>query len=188
MRRSAQACLEAECMDVLEAIKGRRSIRAYKNEEVPAQIVQKLIEAACWAPSAGNIQPWEFIIVRKREIKRRLAEAALGQTFIEEAPVVIVVCANENRIVQRYGIRGKELYCVQDTAAAVQNIHLAAYSLGLGTCWVGAFDEEEARKILETPREIRPVAVVPVGHPAESPTAPNRRPQNEIVHYETFGE
>jgi len=173
-------------MDVLEAIKGRRSIRAFKSEDVPPEIVEKLIDAARWAPSAGNIQPWEFIIVRNPEIKRNLAKAALNQSFIEEAPVVIVVCADEVRSSQGYGVRGKTLYCIQDTAAATQDIHLAAYSLGLGTCWVGAFNEEEARKILEIPQGVRPVAIIPVGYPAEKPPARNRRPLNQIIHYEKF--
>ena len=178
--------VEGEIMNVLEAIKGRRSIRAFKSQNVSAKIIKKLVDAALWAPSAGNIQPWEFIIVRKPEIKRRLAEAALGETFIEEASVVIVVCANENRSSQGYGIRGKTLYCIQDTAAAIQNIHLAAYSLGLGTCWIGAFREEETREILNIPHGVRPVAIVPAGYPAESPSLPSRRPISQIVHYETF--
>jgi len=173
-------------MDVLEAIKGRRSIRAFKRKKVTQETVEKLLDAARWAPSAGNIQPWEFIVIRKPEIKRALAEAALDQTFIEEAPVVIVVCANENRSSQGYGVRGKTLYCIQDTAAAIQNIHLAAYSLGLGACWVGAFREEEVGEILKIPQGIRPVAIVPVGYPAETPPPRNRRPMSQIVHYETF--
>ncbi|RLI40454.1 nitroreductase family protein, partial [Candidatus Bathyarchaeota archaeon] len=127
-----------------------------------------------------------FIIVRNPEIKRNLVKAALNQSFIEEAPVVIVVCADEIRSSQGYGVRGKTLYCIQDTAAATQNIHLAAYSLGLGTCWVGAFNEEEARKILEIPQGVRPVAIIPVGYPAEKPPARNRRPLNQIIHYEKF--
>jgi nitroreductase len=173
-------------MDVLEAIKGRRSIRAYKGDNVSSEIVQKLIEAATWAPSAGNIQPWEFIIVRNPEIKRKLTEAALDQTFIEEAPVVIVVCANEVRSSQGYGTRGKTLYCLQDTAAAIQNIHLTAYSLGLGTCWIGAFREEEARKILKIPEGVRPIAIIPIGYADETRSPRNRRPLNQIVHYEMF--
>lgn len=173
-------------MDVAEAIKGRRSIRAFKSKEVSQETVEKIVDAALRAPSAGNIQPWEFIIIRESEIKRRIAEAALNQTFIEEAPVVIVVCANENRSSQGYGIRGKSLYCIQDTAAAIQNLHLVAYSLGLGTCWIGAFREEEAREILKIPHGVRPVAIVPVGYPAESPSPRSRRPITEIVHYETF--
>jgi nitroreductase len=173
-------------MDVFEAIKGRRSIRAYKAVDVPEETVEKLIDAARWAPSAGNIQPWEFIVVRNPEIKRRLAEAALGQSFIEEAPVVIVVCADEERSARGYGVRGRTLYCIQDTAAAIQNIHLAAYALGLGTCWVGAFREDEARRILGIPEGIRPVAIIPVGFPAESPAPRSRRPLKQIIHYEKF--
>ena len=173
-------------MDVLEAIKGRRSIRIFKKQDIPAEIAEKLIEAARWAPSAGNIQPWEFIIVRKPEIKKKLAEAALNQSFIKEAPVVIVVCANEFRSSKGYGFRGKTLYCIQDTAAAIQNIHLTAYALGLGSCWVGAFREEKAREILNIPNGIRPVALIPIGYPARRPKPRSRRLIKEIVHYETF--
>lgn len=173
-------------MDVLEAIKGRRSVRAFRPDDVPNAVVEQLIDAARWAPSAGNIQPWEFIIVRNPELKRKLAEAALGQRFIEEAPVVIVVCANEIRSTQGYGMRGKNLYCIQDTAAAIQNLLLTAYSMGLGTCWVGAFREEEAKKALRIPEGIRPVAIIPIGYPAESPTAPAKRSLKQIIHYETY--
>ena len=173
-------------MDLFEAIKSRRSVRAFTREEVTKEEVEKLIDAARWAPSAGNIQPWEFIVVRKPEIKRRLSVAALRQTFIEEAPVVIVVCANQIRSGRGYGARGVNLYCLQDTAAATQNIHLAATALGLATCWVGAFKEEEAKKTLNLPEGVRPVAIIPVGHPARKSMARSRRPLSEIIHYETY--
>jgi nitroreductase len=173
-------------VDVFGAIKGRRSIRAFKRCNVSDEDVEKLVEAAMWAPSAGNIQPWEFVIIRKPDIKKRLVEAAWEQSFIEEAAVVIVVCANENRSSQRYRDRGKTLYCIQDTAAATQNIHLAAYSLGLGTCWVGAFKEPEVSRILNVPQGIRPVAIVPVGYAAESPSPRTRRSMEQVVHHETF--
>ena len=174
-------------MDVIDAIKGRRSVRAFSSEKnVSEGTVETLIDAARWAPSAGNIQPWEFVVVRGQEIKKRLAEAAFNQSFIEEAPVVIVVCADENRSSDGYGQRGKTLYCIQDTAAAIQNIHLAAYSLGLGTCWVGAFREEKASEILKAPPGIRPIALIPVGHPSKIPASRRKRDLGEIVHYETF--
>ena len=173
-------------MDVLEVIKERRSIRSFKEQDVKKEDIEMLIEAARWAPSAGNTQPWEFVIVRRPDLKKELAEAALSQGFVEDAPIVIVVCANENRSFQSYGIRGKTLYCIQDTAAALQNIHLVAHSLGLGTCWIGAFNEEEAAKILKVPNGVRPVAIVPIGYPAESPAPRNRWSINQIVHYETF--
>jgi len=174
-------------VDVFEAIKSRRSVRAFTNEPVSEEEVVKLIDTARWAPSAGNIQPWEFVVVRDSEIKRGLSAAALDQTFIEEAPVVIVVCANHLRSARGYGSRGVNLYCLQDTAAATQNMLLAAHALRLATCWVGAFQEEEARKVLHIPSGIRPVAIIPVGHPAEKPEVPERRPLSEIVHHETFG-
>jgi nitroreductase len=175
-----------EVVDVFEAVKGRRSIRVFRRNDVSFEDVQKLIDAATWAPSAGNIQPWEFIIIRKHYTKKRLAAAAWDQAFIEVAPVVIVVCANENRSSRRYGDRGKMLYCIQDTAAAIQNIHLAAYCLGLGTCWVGAFKEEEVRQVLNVPQGIRPVSIIPVGYPARSASSRSRRPVNEVVHEETY--
>lgn len=173
-------------MDLFEAIKQRRSIRAYTEENVSEEEVKKLIEAARWAPSAGNIQPWEFVIVRDAEVKQKLAAAALNQTFIEEAPVVIVVCADEAQSSQGYGSRGVTLYCLQDTAAATQNILLAAHALGLSTCWVGAFREELVRKSLNALLNVRPIAIIPVGHAAEEPRAPSRKALKEIVRHETF--
>lgn len=173
-------------MDLFEAIKGRRSVRAFTQENVSEEEIEKIIDAARWAPSAGNLQPWEFIVVRKPEIKRRLSIAALHQAFIEEAPVVIVVCANQLRSGRGYGARGVHLYCLQDTAAATQNLLLAAHALGLATCWVGAFREEEARKALNLPEGVRPVAIIPVGYPAERPMARSRRPLSKIIHYETY--
>jgi nitroreductase len=173
-------------MELSEAIKGRKSIRAFKKQDVPEEIVEKLIDAATWAPSAGNIQPWEFVIVRKPAIKKKLAQAALNQTFIEEVPVVIVVCANEKRSSMGYDLRGKTLYCIQDTAAATQNILLTAYSLGLGTCWIGAFNEDKAKEAVNAPEGVRPVAIIPMGYPNEAPSQRNRRPISQIMHHESF--
>ena len=172
-------------MDLSKAIKGRRSIRAYKKEDVPEEIVDKLVEAASWAPSAGNIQPWVFVVVRKPGNKVPLAEAA-GQAFIAEASVVIVVCANEERSSLGYGFRGKSLFCIQDTAAAIQNMLLTGHSLGLGTCWIGAFDEDEARKAIRAPVGMRPVAIIPVGYADEAPAPRRRRPVAQIVVHESF--
>lgn len=173
-------------MDVLEAIKNRRSIRAFTGDKVPDEKVRILIDAARWAPSAGNIQPWDFVVVRDPVTKRRLSAAALDQKFIEEAPVVIVVCADKNRSGWRYGRRGVNLYCLQDTAAATQNMLLAACALGLGACWIGAFREGEVAMILKAPKAVRPVAIVPVGHPAEKSSAPQKRSIGEITHYESL--
>jgi len=172
-------------MEISEAIKRRRSIRTFKRKDVSEKMVEILIDSARHAPSAGNIQPWEFVIVRKQNRKRKLANAA-HQAFVEDAPVIIVVCANENLSSVGYGIRGKTLFCIQDTAAAIQNILLVAYSIGLGTCWVGAFNEDETKKALQAPRGIRPIAMITVGYPENVPLLRERKPLNQIIHHEKF--
>ena len=174
-------------MDVFEAIKNRRSIRVFTPEEVSEEEIEKIIDAGRHAPSAGNIQPWEFIVIRDSRTKRKLSEAALDQRFLEAVPVVIVVCANELRSSRGYGSRGTTLYCLQDTAAAIQNMLLAACALNLGTCWVGAFREEDARKILNIPKGVRPIALIPIGHPAKEPKMRVKRSVSDFVHYETYG-
>lgn len=173
-------------MNVFEAIRGRRSIRSFASEPVDEKDLKKILEAAIAAPSAGNRQPWEFVVVKNPEQKRKLADAAFGQSFIEEAPVAIVVCANAPRTARVYGNRGEDLYCIQDTAAAIQNINLAAYALGYGTCWVGAFDERRVAEIIGCPAGVRPVAIIPIGKPAEKPDPTPRLPLTKVVHQERF--
>jgi len=129
----------------------------------------------------------EFIVVKDEKIKERLAEAALGQMWMTTAPVIVVVCANLERSASRYGERGRNLYAIQDTAAAIENMLLAAHALGYGACWVGAFDEEEVRRILSIPHGLRPVALIPIGKPAEEPSIPYRRSLKDIVHKDVFG-
>jgi nitroreductase len=173
-------------MSLSDAIINRRSIRTYKKQELPKATVEKLLEAARQAPSAGNVQPWKFVVAQSQKMKESVSEAAYGQKSLLEASVIIVVCADEKRAEESYGQRGKSLYCIQDTAAAIQNILLSACSLGLGTCWIGAFEEAEVKKAINAPKEVRPVALIPVGYPNESPKARLRRPLTEIVHWETF--
>lgn len=173
-------------MRVFDAVKNRRSVRTFRKQELPQGTIDQLIDAARLAPSAGNAQPWAFIIARTHETKQALSAAAFGQRSLEEAAVVIVVCADQKRAEESYGLRGKTLYCIQDTAAAIENLLLTACGLGLGTCWIGAFREGEIRKVINAPPEMRPVALIPVGYPNESPTPRARRPVGEIVHNETF--
>jgi nitroreductase len=174
-------------MDVFDAIKSRRSIRAFQEKEIPEEFIEKILDSARWAPSAGNIQPWEFIIVKDKELKMRLAEAAYGQYFIAEAPVVIVVCTNIRKSSSRYGIRGETLYSIQDAAAATQNILLSIHALGLGACWIGAFSEEKVSLIFNIPKYVRPVAILPIGYPKEKPTPPYKRRMDEITFFEKYG-
>ncbi len=174
-------------MDLQDAISKRRSIRTYKNQPLSQGVLEALLEAARQAPSAGNIQPWEIVVASTSQTKHALSQAAYEQTSIEEGSVVLVVCADERRAAQRYGERGRTQYCLQDTAAAIQNILLTACSMGLGTCWIGAFKEKEVAKVIHAPPGVRPVALIPVGYPNESPPARPRRSVSEIMHIERLG-
>lgn len=167
-------------MDILKTIKERRSIYKFQKKEISEEIINKLIEALIWAPSAGNLQSRKFYFVFNEEIKSRLEEAALGQNSITRAPLVVVGCTN-NEIGKWYGERGKKLYSICDVSASIQNMMLLAAGLGLGSVWLGAFNEKEVAKILNLPRNLHPIAIVPVGYPAEKPLPPPRVPKEEAV-------
>lgn len=172
-------------MDFWHVIDQRRSVRAFDPvAEVPPETVERLLEAAVRAPSAGNRQPWHFYVVRDATLRQGLAAAAYGQDFVAQAPVAIVVCADAEQSAGRYGDRGRELYCLQDTAAATEHILLAAVALGLGGCWVGAFDERQAAHVLNLPVRHRPVAILPIGRPAgHSSGGTGRRPLEAVASY-----
>jgi nitroreductase len=180
-------------MEVFESIVSRHSVRSYEKKDVPNEFIGQMLEAAIRAPSAGNVQPWEFIVVKDFGIKKELASAALKQKHIDEAPVIIVVCANPEKSADRYGERGKSLYCIQDTAAAIENMLLVANSLGLGTCWIGAFEEDKVRNILNIPQKLKPVALITVGFPfayqkPTTETVTSRIPFESITSINKYGE
>lgn len=162
-------------MELTQAIKKRRSIRKFKRDSIPYESIREALEAAMHAPSAGNLQSRYFYVVSDQTLRKRLAAAAYDQNFIKQAPVVVVVCT-DHRIQTTYGERGITLYAIMDCAAAIQNMLLCAYSLGLGSCWVGAFHEQEVTKLLNIPLHLRPVSIVPLGYPNESPAPPPKMP------------
>ncbi len=167
-------------MTVLQVIKERRSIRRFQSKPIPKDLVDQLIESLIWAPSAGNLQSRKFCFIYNKHIKEQLVKSAWGQSFIAEAPLVVVCCA-DHRIGTYYGSRGKELYALQDVAASIQNLLLVAHELGLATVWIGAFQEEGVTEILKLPSYLRPVAIIPVGYPAEHPIAPRRMPKEKAI-------
>jgi nitroreductase len=167
-------------MDVREAIRKRRSVRDFLDREIPHAIVEQLEEALIQAPSAGNLQSRKFYFVKDPAVKNRLVRAALGQRFIARAPLVVVGCADA-RISRRYGERGVFLYSIQDVSVSIMNMMLAATAAGLGTVWVGAFDEEGVAGVLDLPGHLRPVAIVPVGYPKSVPSPPPRVTREEAI-------
>jgi nitroreductase len=171
----------------MECIRERRSVRDYKPDPIPEGIVKEIIEAATHAPSSGNVQDWEFIVIKNLETKTKIAAAAWEQDFIARAPVVLVVCSDLDRVSAAYGTRGETLYSIQNTSAAIQNLLLAAWEKELGSCWVGAFNESTLRDILVLPTNIRPLAIITLGYPAGVSKKPRRRSVKEVLHMERWG-
>lgn len=171
-------------MDVHQAIKIRRSVREYKPDPVPEEKLKKVLEAARLAPSARNNQSRKFIVVKDAEKRKELAQAANDQSFIGEAPVVIVAVALEPDYIMSCEVPA---YAV-DLAIAVDHMTLAAAEEGLGTCWIGAFNQEEVKKVLKIPEKYKVVTLFPLGFPADKPGEKRRKNLEEIVSYENFKE
>ena len=179
-------------MELMEAIKGRRSIRKYKPDPVPDGMLQKVLEAVRWAPSWANTQCWEFIVVRDGEMKAELAgtlpKTNSALSSMTEAPLVIVLCGKKGVSGFKKGepatVKGDWL--MFDTGIAMQNLCLAAYGLGLGTVVIGIFDHKKAEEILGVPQNVEVVAMTPLGYPASEGSAPRRKEISEFVHYEKY--
>jgi nitroreductase len=176
------------CETLSRVIKKRRSVRKYLTKEVPDRVLEWVFDAARHAPSAGNYQPWEFIVIRNEETKKDIVAASYNQNWMLEAPVFIVACINIRLAAAVYGDRGARLYGIQAVAAAIDNIILMAEALELGTCWVGAFAEVVVARVLECPEYVRPCAIITLGYPSEEPKMPPKQSIQEFVHIEKFGE
>jgi nitroreductase len=171
-------------MDFSKVIKKRHCVRKFDStKDITAKQIKQILEAARLAPSEGNLQPWIFIIIKKQEIKQKLSEAALGQTVLEEASIVVITCIDLDIASGRYGARGKNLYSIQSTALATYNLWLLAVDLGLAACWIGVFDENKVKEILSLDDNLRPVVIMPVGFSAEKPFITDRKSIDEISKY-----
>jgi nitroreductase len=170
-------------MDILEVIKTRRSVRKYKPKAILDEDLEKILTAAQLAPSAGNKQPWRFIVVRDTETKLKLGEIARDQTWISDAGVIIIALAMDKNSPEVY-----ERWVERDVMTAVEHMVLTAWSLGLGSCWIGAFYEDQVKKLLDIPDEMTVINLLPIGVPDHSPEARGRKPLNEIFHEGKYGE
>lgn len=169
-------------MNVFEAIKTRRSIRSFADQVIEEQKLNKVLDAGRLAPSAGNMQEWKFIVVRDKETKEKLATAANNQRFVAKADVIIVGCAT---IADKIMTCGQYTYPI-DLAIAMDHMSLQAVEEGLGTCWIGAFEEDEVKKILGIPPEIRVVELMPLGYPLLVPEPRSRKKLEEIIAYDRW--
>jgi len=168
-------------MDVIDAIKTRKSVRAYLDRPVEEEKLNLVLEAGRLAPSASNRQEWRFVIVREVEKRVHLAQVAGNQSFIAEAPVVIVACAETDGHLMPCGLSSYPI----DVAIALDHMTLAAVASGLGTCWIGDFDESKVKEILGIPEKIRVVELMPLGYPVDPSAITKKRfPLNKTVKYE----
>jgi nitroreductase len=172
-------------MDVLEAIKGRRSIRKYKEKKVPQRIIDDIIECGMNAPSSCNTQPWAFVVVKDKDKLEKLSKISKYSSFVSNAPLCIVVClTNEEK-----SFSPNKYHSV---ACAVENMLLAIHAYGLGSCWtfVKDFDEVEveqkAREILDIPKNVEVICMLPIGYPDQTPSQKSLKEKRDIVHTETW--
>ncbi|MBU1198407.1 MAG: nitroreductase family protein [Nanoarchaeota archaeon] len=175
-------------MDALECISTRRSIRRFLNVPVDFETIMTVVEAGSMAPSSGNVQDWKFIVIDDKEIMKKLCEYSLNQECIHNAAFLIVVCSDPEQTERHYGLRGQKLYTVQNCAAAAQNMLLSAHALGLGGNWVGAFDEEKIRTILNIPPDARPQLILAFGYPDEIPVHKRLKDLTLITYFNNYGE
>jgi nitroreductase len=171
-------------MDFYQVIKSRRSIRTYKPDPISDDVLKRILEAGQIAPSAKNIQPWKFIVVKDIKIKQELVSACRNQTFIGQAPVVICAVALEKIAWGNMG--GYWSSYPVDIAIALDHIILAATNEGLGTCWIGAYNEAEVKRILKIPDDVKVIALTPIGYPAQEQAPRPRKPLSEITSFDSF--
>ncbi len=172
---------EKNTMEFDEIMRGRRSIRKFLDVPIEFDKLMDVFEAARWAPSAGNIQGWRFVLVRDHEMKEKIAYACYEQYWMVDAPFFVVVFSVAEKYKDFYGERGSEVYSYLDAGAAIQNLLLKAHEQGLGACWVGAFDEDALHEILAAPSKVRIVGVIPIGYPDEKPPAPTKEKLVDLV-------
>ncbi|MCP4707026.1 MAG: nitroreductase [Planctomycetes bacterium] len=170
-------------MNVLEAIKNRRSVRAYTDRPLPPEVFQKLCDALRFAPSACNYQPWQFILVQDPDLRAQVAQVCKKQTWMADAPLIVVACGSPEQAYK--GMGGSKNSVEIDIAIALDHLSLVAVAEGLGTCWIGAFDEQSVSKLLNIPTEQYPVALMPVGYPkhadSNSPISDDKRKASQEI-------
>ena len=170
--------------DFFETVRHRHSVRKYRDDlPVEAEKIHAILEMACAAPSAGDLQSYRIVVVKDAQRRAALSGAAGNQSFIAEAPLCLVFCSEALRAGHKYGERGRELYALQDTTIAATYAQLAIVAAGLASTWVGAFDEAAVASILELEPGLKPLALLSVGYAAELPEATPRRPLRDVVSY-----
>jgi nitroreductase len=170
--------MKAKSMSLVDVVSSRRSIRRYEKREIPKDVLDKILEAGRQAPSAANRQPFHFIVVTNQELRKELSRGLFNR-FIQDSAVAVVGCANTSEILTAK-------WAVVDTSIALQNMVIEAWALGIGSCWIGDFKEDNVKQLLEIPDRWKVVALVSFGYPAEQPQPRKKKPIEELVSYDKF--
>ena len=173
-------------MELLDVLRQRRSIRKYLPQEVEWWKIAEVLDAGRYAPSAGNLQNWNFIVIEDLEKKKTIAEFSLKQYWMVES-TLLVVCSSMETLTQYYGVRGEMLYSIQNCAACIQNLLLRAQDLRLGSCWVSAFDEDAVKRLLAIPENMRVQAILTLGYADEKAEMPPKYALHDLCSFEEFG-
>jgi nitroreductase len=169
-------------MNVFEAIKTRRSVRKYKPQPIPEDHLKQILTAAQLAPSAGNKQPWRFVVVKDPETKKKLSVIARNQTWISDAGVVVAALAMDKKSPEVY-----ERWAERDVMTAVEHMVLSAWELGYGACWIGAFEEDQVKELLKVPKEMTVIVLLPIGVPDQKPEPRGRKNLEELFNLDQYG-
>lgn len=168
--------------DFFQTVRQRHSVRKYQSDmPVEQEKIHAIIEAACAAPSAGDLQSYKIVMVSSDKHRQALCKAVKDQSFISEAPVCLVFCTDASRAEQEFGQRGRELYAIQDATIACAYAQLAVVAAGLGSTWIGYFDSSEVKKALAVENNLEPVAILSLGYAAETPELTSRRPIDQVL-------
>lgn len=174
-------------MDVQKAILNRRSVRDFNSKPVEFEKLTLVLEAASYAPSAGDLKDFKFIVITNKNLIKEIAESSQEQYWIAKAPVLIVVLSDYSKTKELYKERGERLYSVQNSAASIQNILLSSHGLGLSSCWVGSFDENKIKTLLQIPDNVRPQAIIPIGYSDDQPKIDKEPDLQTMVYFNGFG-
>jgi len=177
MRKYSICHIGVELMSLIDTVLSRRSVRRYEPKEIPRDVLDQILEAGRQAPSAANKQPWHFIVLTDSEFKKELSKGLFNR-FIKDAPVTIVGCAHKDKIAGKWSI--------VSTTIALQNMVVAAWAMGVGSCWIGDFNEEKVKRLLSISENWNIIALVSFGYPAEKPQPRKKKPVEEIVGFNKF--
>lgn len=174
-------------MDLIEGIKTRRSVKKYLDRKVPDDMIGAIVEAGTLAPSSGNKQNWRFVVIKNPETQEQIAKHCNEQYWMTGAPVFVAVCSDDDTIERFYGARGKNLYSIQNCAAAMENMLLMAHALGLGACWVSEFDDVELSNDLGLSSGARAHAIMTLGYPTKEIQKKTQKPLKNVMFIESYG-